>query len=330
MKSIFFFLFVLTSLGVNGQFFDFNFFKPSTSISAQHVVKNPTDSISIGLNDYQVSGLFPLRKKFDVDLDWGNVLKSKGLLDAFKKVVNPKFSQLFGRVGLGYRTYDSELFRTPVDVYNFSAGITGMKLQMRSGKFRFFMYSLNVRLQEQLNRYKTVSPSFSGLFGAAKIFDYRSGFFYGMYANYYAKRFIPAPILAFYYRLDKQSDFLLVFPYQIKYNLKLDNVHQGFAVSLNSFTNGVFNDSLLPNDRAERLNFSTNNLRFSSQTRFELGKKAFFYLEAGWQDVNSYNLFEGYTIEKAEQLKGNLFVKGTLRMVFGKSMFNSSVFDIDL
>lgn len=332
MKNIYIFLFTIFLSNVaNAQFLDFNIFRPNVSIASEGVIKNTTDSLSIGIHNHQVSALIPLHKKFDVDLDWGNILKSKGLKDAFKKVINPKFHQVFGRVGMGYRTYESNLFKRPVDVYNFSVGVTGIKLQMKSGKFRFLMYSLNIRLDEQLGKYNTVSPSVSGLIGSAKIFDYRSGLFYGVYANYYSQRIIPVPVIAYYYRLSRQSDILLAFPYQAKYNIGLaDNVQLGFTASLNSYINGLYNDTLLPNASDKRLNFQNLNARFSTQARFNLGKKAFFYLEAGWQEFNSYQYFKGYETLKEEKLKGNIFIKGKLSFVLGKSLFNPSVFDFDL
>lgn len=329
MKNIYTLLFIVCFTSISyGQFLDFNIFKPSISVAAESVLKNNGDSLSIGINSYQASTLIPLHKKFDVDLDFKSVLKSKGLKDAFKRVVNPKFHQTFARVGLGYRTYESNLFKNPVNVYNFSAGITGIKLQMKSGKFRFLMYSLNVRLDEQLNEYKTISPSITGLIGAAKIFDYRSGLFYGIYANYYSKRIIPIPVIVYYYRLSKQTNVMFAFPYQAKYNFGVsENFQIGLTASLNSYVNGIANDSLLPRSRGERLNFQNLNARFSTQARINLGKQTFFYLEAGWQEFNSYQYFEGYETIKEEKLDGNLFVRARISLVLGKSLFNSSVFD---
>lgn len=314
-----------------GQFLDFNLFKPRVNFSSQYVLQNQADSLSIGLQDFQVSTLIPIKSKFTVKMDWGNILKSKGLKDAFIKTVNPKFYQVFGRAGLGYRTYYSNLFKQPVNAYNFSGGISGIKLQLRSGKFRFLMYSFNVRLQEQFDKYNEISPSISGMLGAAKVFDYRSIFFYGLYVNYFGGRVIPAPILGLHYRFNYSSSFTIVFPYQAKYTMSLGNkVNQDFAVSLNGFANGIYNDSIFPNNGDARLNFQYGQIRFSSQTRFNLRKKSFFYLELGWQELNNYVFFKGGQIYDSKDLKGSPFIKAAININIGRSLFNSSVFDLDI
>lgn len=322
--------FVILSSVSYSQFLDFNIFRPQVSIMAESVFDNPSDSLSIGVMDYGVSALIPIKQKFAVDLNWENVFKSKGLKDAFKQVVTPKFYQVFSRVGAGYRTYNSELFNSPVNVNYFSAGITGVSLKLKGGKFKFMMYSLNARLQEEFGKYNQVSPSVSGLFGTAKIFDYRTGFFYGIYANYFGGRITPAPVLVFYYKVDRKSTFTFAFPTQIKYAIDFGKIKQDFAVSLTSYNNGIFNDSLIQNQNIERLNFQNAQLRFSSQTRLKLGKKAFFYLEAGWQDFNTVRYYEGYENYKEMSLKGNLFARARFSLVLGKSIINPSIFDMDL
>lgn len=322
-------LVILNSVSYS-QFLDFNIFRPQISVMAESVFDNASDSLSIGVMDYGVSALIPIKQKFSVDMNWENIFKSKGLKDAFKQVVTPKFYQVFSRVGAGYRTYNSELFNTPVNVNYFSAGITGVSLKLKGGKFKFMMYSLNAKIQEDFTKYNSVSPSVSGLFGTAKIFDYRTGFFYGIYANYFGGRITPAPVLVFYYKLSKKSTFTFAFPTQIKYAIDFGDIKQDFAISLNSYNNGIFNDSLISNQRIERLNFQNSQLRFSSQTRFKLGKKAFFYLEAGWQDINKVSFYEGYDTYRNIQLKGNLFAKAKFSLVLGKSIINPSIFDMDL
>lgn len=323
-------LFFLIPFVGNTQLIDFNLFKPRVTIGSQYVFKNNADSLSIGLADHQASALIPIKSKFDVDFDLKNVFKSKNVVDALVKTVNPKFHQVFARVGAGYRNYTSSIFNNPVTAYNVSAGISGINLQLKSGRFRFFMYSLNARLQEQFDKYKSISPSFSGMFGVVKINSLSSAFFYGFYANYFGNRVIPAPVLGFYKKINPISSFLLVFPYQAKYSLTFPSISQDFGVSLNGFTNGVFNDSILPLNRDNRLNFLYSQLRISSQTRFALGKKSFFYLEAGWQTLNNYSFFEGNQIYAGSSLKGNAFVKASVSFVLGKSLFNSSIFDLDI
>jgi hypothetical protein len=329
-KLNFLFVFFLLSSVSYSQFLDFNIFRPQVSIMAESVFDNPYDSLSLGVMDYGVSALIPIKQKFAVNLNWENIFKSKGLKDAFKQVVTPKFYQVFSRIGAGYRTYNSELFNSPVNVNYFSAGITGVSLKLKGGKFKFMMYSLNARLQEEFGKYNQVSPWVSGLVGTAKIFDYRTGFFYGIYANYFGGRITPAPVLVFYYKLNRKSTFTLAFPTQIKYAINFGNIKQDFAISLTSYNNGVFNDSIIPNQNIDRLNFQNSQLRFSSQTRFMVNKKAFFYLEAGWQDINKVSFYNGYDTYKNNQLKGNVFVKAKFSLVLGKSIINPSIFDMDL
>lgn len=312
------------------QFLDFNIFRPQVSVMAESVFDNPSDSLSLAVNNYRVNALIPIKQKFEVDLNWENIFKSKGLKDAFKQVVTPKFYQVFSNFGAGYRTYQSELFNSPVNVNYFSAGVTGISLKLKSGKFKFMMYSLNARLQEEFSKYNKVSPSVSGLIGTAKIFDYRTGFFYGIYANYFGGRITPFPVLVFYYKLDRKSTFTFAFPTQVKYAVNFGKIKQDFAVSLSTYSNGVFNDSIIQNQNIERLNFLNTHLRFSSQTRFKLGKKAFAYIEAGWQDINKVSFYDGYETYKSAQLKGNLFVRAKFSLVLGKSLINPSIFDMDL
>lgn len=330
MRKILLFLFLTLAFIGNSQFIDFNLFKPRVSLTSQYVLPNRSDSLSIGVQDHYFSAFIPIKSKFSVDMDWGNILKSKGLKDAFIKTVNPKFYQVFGRVGGGYRTLESNLFKQPVNVYHFNAGISGINLQMKSGKFRFLMYSLNVRLQEQFDKYKSMSPSISGMLGAVKIYDYRTAFFYGLYANYFGGRVIPAPILGAYYRINYNSSFTLAIPYQAKYTMSFGKINQDFAVSLNSFNSGIYNDSVLPRNTDERLNFQYGQIRISSQTRLSLGKKSFLYLELGWQELNNYAFFRSRQVYQQGNLKGTPFIKATLRVAMGRSLFNSSVFDFDL
>lgn len=314
----------------SSQFFDFNFFRPSVTATAQQLFYDGYDSTSLGVSDVQVSTLIPIKKKFEVDVDFNSIFKSKGLISAFKNMVRPKFTQTFARFGAGYRVLESNTFNGPQELYNFSAGITGISLQMRQLKFRFLFYSLNVRLQEQLGKYNGISPSVSGLIGSARIIDYRTGLFYGVYGNYFGGRFFPIPVLAFYHKLSLTSSFLLAFPYQMQYSFNLGVVKQNFAISIDGLSTGLYNDSLLPNVSNDRLNFAQGGFRFSSQSRFKLAKKTYLYLEAGWQDFNRAQYFNGYETLKNYSFKGNVFVKARLTMVLGKSLFNPSVFDMDL
>lgn len=330
MKKILVVISLYISFIGNTQFIDFNLFKPRVSLGTQYILQNNSDSLSIGLQDHYASAFFPIKSKLSVDMDWKNVFKSKGLKDAFVKTVNPKFYQVFGRVGGGYRTYTSSIFDDPVNVYHVSAGISGINLRLKSGKLRFLMYSLNVRLQEQFDKYTSISPSISGMLGAVHVSNSRSIYFYGIYANYFGKRILPAPILGAYYKLNNKVSALLVFPQQAKLSISFNKISQDFAVSLNSFSNGVYNDSLIPHNSIRRLNFQHTNLRISSQTRFILGKKSFLYLEAGWQEFNSYTIFNGSHVYDKNNLKGTAFVKATIRVALGKSLFNSSIFNLDI
>ena len=313
-----------------GQFFDFNLFRPSISLTGQQLFFNGYDSLSMGVSDYQFSALIPLKKKFEVDIDYSKVFQSKGLKSAFKNMVNPKFYQTFGRIGFGARRYESMNLGGVREAYNISAGITGMRLQLKSLKFRFLFYSLNVRLQEQFDKYKGISPSVSGLIGSARIIDWRSGFFYGVYGNYFGKRMFPIPVIAYYYKLDRNSSFLLAFPYQVQYSVDLSGIRQSFTASVNGFSNGMYTDSLVAGYSGNRINFAQGSFRFSTQSRIKLAKKMFLYLEAGWQDFNRVQYFDGYDVYSDYTFDGNFFVKGRLTMVLGKSLFNPSVFDVDL
>ncbi|GEM_PF-3260305 len=312
------------------QFFDFNLFKPSVNATAQQLFYNGYDSTSLGVSDVQVSTLIPIRKKFDVDIDFSNVFKSKGIKSAFKNMVKPKFTQTFARFGAGYRILESNTFNGPQELYNFSAGITGIRLQMRELKFRFLFYSVNVRLQEQLGKYGGISPSVSGLIGSARIIDFRTGLFYGAYGNYFGGRFFPAPVIVLYHKLSRKSSFLLAFPYQVQYSFDAAKVRQSFTASVNGLSTGIHNDSILPQVPDDRLNFAQGSFRFSTQSRFKLAKKTFLYLEAGWQDFNRAQYFKGYEVINSYSFLGNVFIKARLTLVFSRSLFNSSVFDIDL
>lgn len=325
-------IFIITLISQIGasQFFDFNLFKPSVNATAQQLFYNGYDSTSLGVSDVQVSTLIPIHKKFDVDIDFNNIFKSRGIKSAFKNMLKPKFTQTFARFGAGYRTLESNTFNGPQQLYNFSAGITGIRLQMRQLKFRFLFYSLNLRLQEQLGKYGSISPSVSGLIGSARIIDYRTGLFYGVYGNYFGGRFFPIPVIAFYHQLSRKSSFLLAFPYQAQYSFDIASVKQSFTASVNGLSTGIHNDSILPATQNDRLNFAYGSFRFSTQSRFKLAKKTFLYLEAGWQDFNRAQYFKGYEIINNYSFEGNLFVKARLTVVLGKSLFNPSVFDIDL
>ena len=137
-------------------------------------------------------------------------------------------------------------------------------------------------------------------------------------------------VIVLYHKLSRKSSFLLAFPYQVQYSFDAAKVRQSFTASVNGLSTGIHNDSILPQVPDDRLNFAQGSFRFSTQSRFKLAKKTFLYLEAGWQDFNRAQYFKGYEVINSYSFLGNVFIKARLTLVFSRSLFNSSVFDIDL
>ena len=307
----------------SAQFIDANIlFKPRFALETESIL--PQSSNNLDGYSTNASLLIPIKNNFDLGVSIKDVLSSRSIKDALKKV-QPKMSQMFLRLDGGY----SELYGSPyqtIQTNQVKIGITGVKIAYKNLKVKSLLYSVNAGIFESFDFYKTPSIYANGMIGTAQIINLKSILFYGVYASYYDGQFLGTPILGYLNKLTPKLTFTAILPSQTKLTIKHSKkIKQDLIFGL--YTSNFGN---IGSQNTQRVSLRNNNLYVSTQARIKFTKSFHLYLEGGYKFNRKLLEKEGYKTVNEFTPNNGIYAKGTLIINFNKALLNSSAFDLDI
>ena len=197
-------------------------FRPNLTIGTAIVpTQNVEDSLKFGINRFYANLVVPLSGKLKLDI----------------KNINASFTQHFLTLNTGLRLPQGNLVEENTKIYNFSAGITGVHANIRSG---VWFYTVNGGIVQDIQKLNESSPFFTAAGAYIRVKGIYKHNIYGVALLYQYERFLPVPILGINRRYNKKWFLELLLPAQgaMRYQFS-KNFKAGVLVGLGSFRAGV-------------------------------------------------------------------------------------------
>ncbi|WP_375559586.1 DUF6268 family outer membrane beta-barrel protein [Bernardetia sp. OM2101] len=278
MKKIFYPLFIVSLLLISFKSHSQNIglgflFRPNITLGTAIVpTQNVDDSLKFGMNRFYANLVVPLSGKLKLDL----------------KNINASFTQHFLTVNTGLRLPQGNLVEENTKIYNFSAGITGVHANIRSG---VWFYTLNGGIVQDVQKLNESSPFFTAAGAYIRVKGIYKHNIYGVALLYQYERFLPVPILGINRRYNKKWFLELLLPAQgaMRYQFS-KKFKAGVLVGLGSFRAGVNPSTtiILPNLGGKgNLNLNYTELKITSVAELKIKNGIFLSSELGVSTARS-------------------------------------------
>ncbi len=242
-------------------------FRPNMTIGTAIVpTQNVEDSLKFGINRFYANLVIPLSGKLKLDI----------------RNINASFTQHFLTLNTGLRLPQGNLVEENTKIYNFSAGITGVHANIRSG---VWFYTLNGGIVQDIQKLNQISPFFTAAGAYIRVKGIYKHNIYGVALLYQYERFLPIPILGINRRYNKKWSLELLLPAQGAMRYKFSKKFRaGVLVGFGSFRAGVnpSTNITLPNlGNKGNLNLNYTELKVTSVAELKIKNGIFLSGEAG-------------------------------------------------
>lgn len=272
--SLFFAFLFLISFKSHSQNIGLGFlFRPNITLGTAIVpTQNVEDSLKFGINRFYANLVVPLSGKLKLDI----------------KNINASFTQHFLTLNTGLRLPQGNLVEENTKIYNFSAGITGVHANIRSG---VWFYTVNGGIVQDVQKLNESSPFFTAAGAYIRVKGIYKHNIYGVALLYQYERFLPVPILGINRRYNKKWFLELLLPAQgaMRYQFS-KSFKAGLLVGLGSFRAGVSPSTsiVLPNLGGKgNLNLNYTELKITSVAELKIKNGIFLSGEAGISTARS-------------------------------------------
>ncbi|WP_338812170.1 DUF6268 family outer membrane beta-barrel protein [Bernardetia sp. Wsw4-3y2] len=250
-------------------------FRPNITLGTAIVpTQNVEDSLKFGINRFYANLVVPLSGKLKLDL----------------KNINASFTQHFLTVNTGLRLPQGNLVEDNTKIYNFSAGITGVHANIRSG---VWFYTVNGGIVQDIQKLNESSPFFTAAGAYIRVKGIYKHNIYGVALLYQYERFFPVPILGINRRYNKKWFLELLLPAQgaMRYQFS-KNFKAGVLVGLGSFRAGVNSSTSitlpsLTSGGKGNLNLNYTELKITSVSELKIKNGIFLSSEIGVSTARS-------------------------------------------
>ena len=278
MKKLPYLLFLVFFLSISFNIYSQNIglgflFRPNITLGTAIVpTQNVEDSLKFGVNRFYANMVIPLNGKLKIDL----------------KNINASFTQHFLTLNTGLRLPQGNLVEKDTKIYNFSAGITGVHANIRSG---IWFYTLNGGIVQDVQKLNESSPFFTAAAAYIRVKGIYKHNIYGVALLYQYERFLPVPILGINRRYNKKWFLELLLPAQgaMRYQFS-KKFKAGVLVGLGTFRAGVnpSTNIILPNLGGKgNLNLDYTSLKITSVAELKIKNGIFLSSELGISTVRS-------------------------------------------
>ena len=268
--SLLFIFFFLLSFKSHSQNIGLGFlFRPNITLGTAIVpTQNVEDSLEFGMNRFYANLVIPLSGKLKLDI----------------RNINASFTQHFLTVNTGLRLPQGNLVEENTKIYNFSAGITGVHANIRSG---IWFYTVNGGIVQDIEKLNQISPFFTAAGAYIRVKGIYKHNVYGVALLYQYQRFLPIPILGINRRYNKKWFLELLLPAQgaMRYQFS-KKFKAGVLVGFGSFRAGVnpSNRISLPDlnlGNKGNLNLNYTELKITSVAELKIKNGIFLSSEIG-------------------------------------------------
>jgi hypothetical protein len=315
-------VFLLAPAAVFGQGIDLvQIFRPGIKLGGEYIPKADfksgaalADSATFGAMRGNVQIIVPLKSRFEISL----------------KNIDVRAKQSFWTINASYRQPKFSNMQRTRELYSFSTGITGVKAGLRSG---LWFYTVQVGMNEDLKTFGQWRPTAGGLVAKLHIASLSSAFIYGIGGFYNNKQFLPVPILGYFKRFSRKSNFMLVLPAQIRFGYTPSkSVRLSWQASPAGFFSGFSNapDTLFTS-KGQRLLMSYRQIKLSMALTVRFSKNARLLLEGGYLSARQIRFSDADNNRLAKyKIEPTPFAGFTLQLNLGKALLDSQDFGVEL